>query len=238
MTTAPRIVPTVSRTLQSLDLAGWRPRLFVDEATESIEGDYETTLRSPRIGAWPNWWLGMAELYQRQPRADAYVMFEDDLVIAPHSREYIEAIWDRLPPRFGFLNLFVAGCRMHRLGAEHRQLQVVPKTSVGIGALALVFPNDALRAMLTSRYLLHHRRTLYGLKNQDGAMRRWAQRGSWPEVLHHPSLVQHTGSSIVRDTEGRRTRNSTLDNGWRSASALSRSFVGEDFDARLLLEEA
>lgn len=74
VTTAPRIQPTLELCLDSLVRAGWGvPRLFVDSQTE-IPARYShlpVTLREPRVGAWPNYYLALAELLMREPDADA-----------------------------------------------------------------------------------------------------------------------------------------------------------------------
>jgi hypothetical protein len=37
-------------------------------------------LREPSVGAWPNFYLGLAELLMREPDADAYLMVQDDAI--------------------------------------------------------------------------------------------------------------------------------------------------------------
>jgi hypothetical protein len=85
VTTAPRAVPTLTDCLASLAKAGWdRPRLFVD-GDVAIPPDFAhlpRTDRRPQIGAWPNYYLALAELLMREPEADAYLLVQDDALFA------------------------------------------------------------------------------------------------------------------------------------------------------------
>ncbi|MGE3780172.1 MAG: hypothetical protein AB7F89_23485, partial [Pirellulaceae bacterium] len=65
VTTAPRRRPTLERCLHSLSAAGWRaPHLFVDGSIRVPEPyrDLPATWRNPPVGAWPNFYLALAEL--------------------------------------------------------------------------------------------------------------------------------------------------------------------------------
>lgn len=234
ITTAPRIRETVTASLKSIDRAGWQPRVFADGVCDVPACQrFERTVREPKVGAWSNWLLGLQELYLRDADADAYVMFQDDLLIAQHTREYLETIWKTLPNGMGVLNLF-ANSRRLRSGAG-ASLEVVRASPHAISAVALVFTNSSLAKFLGNRYVVNHCRGARGTENIDGAVKRWTRRSGRPEVVHHPSLVQHTGSKIVLDRRRRRRRNSALGHGRKSAILVSRSFVGVDFDARRLL---
>jgi hypothetical protein len=97
VTTAPRAVPTLGRTLESLVRAGWdHARLFVEPGVDIPRrfAGWPKTVRDEPLGAYPNWYLGLAELVMRQPRAEAYFMLQDDVVFARGLREWLEyALW-------------------------------------------------------------------------------------------------------------------------------------------------
>lgn len=86
-------------TLKSLREAGFDwPRLFMDGvspgdwALGSDELDQlPVTLRWPAVRPWANWWLGLAELFAREPNADRYAMFQDDFVCVKNLRAYLTA---------------------------------------------------------------------------------------------------------------------------------------------------
>lgn len=97
VTTAPRPQPTLERTLSSLSAAGWeRPRLFAEPGTAlpSAFASLPQSRRESRLGAFSNWYLGLTELFFREPRADAYLMCQDDAVFALGARDYLETtLW-------------------------------------------------------------------------------------------------------------------------------------------------
>ncbi len=105
VTVAPRRIPTLGRTLESLLQAGFpEPHLFVDGDAD-FPSDYSVTRRDPKIGAWPNWILAAHELYQREPLATAYAIFQDDILLAKQVRQFLERIeW----PGDGYFNLYTS----------------------------------------------------------------------------------------------------------------------------------
>ena len=77
--------------------AGWeRPRLFVDAAVD-IPDAFATlpcTFRDEKVGAFPNYYLALTELLLRHPRADAYLVAQDDAIF--EDRESLPAYLDRV----------------------------------------------------------------------------------------------------------------------------------------------
>jgi len=81
VTTAPRVQPVLSTCLGSLTRAGWeRPHLFIDAAVNVPEpyDKFACTFRDERVGAWPNYYLALTELLLLRPRADVYMLVQDD----------------------------------------------------------------------------------------------------------------------------------------------------------------
>lgn len=236
VTTVPsRLGGLLPRTLASLARAGFdKPRLFIDGF-----GDCETccayarlglemTARSPKIappkeldksnktGNAGNWMLGMIELYIREPFADRYAMFEDDLVACRRLREYLEAC--PYPPR-GYWNLYTFP-QNQRLS---KGLGWFPSNQRGRGAVALVFNRESLSAMFTTPYLVsrpHSERRAWHCV--DGVIVEALKGVGWKEYCHDPSLVQHTGTmSVLKNA--------------KCPHPAAESFRGEDFDATELL---
>jgi hypothetical protein len=88
MTTAPRDEPTLARSVASLAEAGWpEPRLFMEPETEIPKSlaSLPISQRDRRLGAFPNWFLGLSELYFRDPYAEAYFMCQDDVIVTVHA---------------------------------------------------------------------------------------------------------------------------------------------------------
>ncbi|HUY36664.1 MAG TPA: hypothetical protein VMV69_28275, partial [Pirellulales bacterium] len=70
VTTAPRARSTLDQSLASLADAGWRrPRLFAEPGTVLPEcgRDLPVSRRDGKLGAFPNWYLGLSELFLREP---------------------------------------------------------------------------------------------------------------------------------------------------------------------------
>ena len=68
------------------------------------------TWREDGVGAWPSWYLALAELVLQQPDADAYLMLQDDVVL--HDRESLRGYLERVlwpGDRPGLVSLFYTG---------------------------------------------------------------------------------------------------------------------------------
>lgn len=191
--TAPREQPTLERTLTSLSQAGWdRARLFVEPGSPLpvIAASYAKTVRDERLGAWPNWWLGLVELMQRDPDADAYVMLEDDVDLRPGLRQWLEnELWPEA--KVGVVSLFCAA----RFGGPESGWRKIDAGWSFAGAQALVFPPAAARRFVAHPTPMNHRRTGrdQGQRDTDGIVGLWAQREGLPLYVFRPSLADHVG---------------------------------------------
>lgn len=209
ITTVPeRRETTLHTSIASLTRAGFsRMRLFVD-------GDlYGDTCRVKRIGAYGNWVLALWELYIRQPNAQRYAVFQDDVCACSHLREYLEAWY----PPSGYQCLYTAKSTASTAPKDgwYKSLQL------GRGALGLVFSCDAVRALLVHPKLLERPRVpLRGNQCIDGTVCDAMNAAGYSEWAHMPSLLQHTSEkSTVSGWDNRRSPV------WR----------GEDYDPRELL---
>ena len=135
VTVSPRAALTLERTLRSLQRAGFvAPRLFVDGGVDCPDG-FAVTARREQIGAWSNWYLAAHELYQRDPHATAFAMFQDDIMLGRNLRAFLEHVpW----PEAGYLNLYTASENGRGAGWFHPPLN-------SRGALGLVFNNATMR---------------------------------------------------------------------------------------------
>lgn len=224
------------RTLASLEKAGFpRPRLFVDgmdgcEMCRSYqELGLELTSRSPILrtdrSTYGNWALALAELYARNPDADRYALFQDDVVVYQNLRQYLDACQY---PSEGYWNLYT-------FPVNYRLIRKVNGWSRsnqrGLGALGLVFDQEAVIKLLSSptfirlpvmpiRSKVKHQADRF--RKVDGAIVTAMKNAGIREYVHNPSLIQHTG--IESSLLGRRTPHPIAD-----------SFRGEHFDALRLL---
>ena len=210
------------RTLASLATAGFdRPRVFVDgdqdAAAWAAEFGLDVTARGPEpVMAFASWILALWELYVRDPLADRYALFQDDLVTAPGLLAYLS----RMPfPERGYLNLYTFPVNEELRPPGHTGFY--PSNQRGKGAVGLVFDRPGTLALLGSRHIVERPLDAHSRgKSIDGAVVTAMSELGWREFVHYPSLVQHTGIS------------STMGNG---PHPLAPSFPGEQFNWESLL---
>lgn len=241
-----RTKTTLMRTLSSLSLAGFRqPVVFVDGYADLPDDIEEVCLyvvvRPRRLGAFLNWVLALWELYGREPEADLYAIFQDDLLAVKNLRQYLEATLINSagrPTRSGYYNLFTSVgnheflTRRGRVTVDYSSIGWEESSQLGWHATGLVFDRDAVITLLSDCQHIVRKpcRKSKGRndRNIDGAVadaltdRVDGPRG-WKEWVHIPSLIQHVGEV------------STMGHGTYSPSP---SFPGEAFDAMSLLTPA
>jgi hypothetical protein len=196
VTTAPRRQETLPWCLDSLARAGWSsPRLFIDSGVEVAErfSHMPVTRREPGLGAWPNYYLGLAELLMREPTADAYFMVQDDSIF--YDREdlgaYLEAaLWPDDP--VGAVSLYCPKTYTQPEPGWHVRADLWV-----YGALAFVFPRESAKRFIADLAVLEHRwsQRNEGRAQIDLTVGHWAQRSELPIYYPTPSLVQHIGDT-------------------------------------------
>jgi hypothetical protein len=229
------------RTVESLKTAGFpTPVLFIDGATHDDATSYEREFGVPCVPRWPvirtfgNWVLGLAELYIRNPGCSHYVMFQDDLVCSRNLRQYLERCeypsGERGRPK-GYWNLYTFDFYWRRAPRDQTVRREIKDgwfqspTGQGLGAVGLVFNRNAVVDLLTERGHVVTRPSHPGdrsWRNIDGGIVDALGKYGWREMVHNPSLVQHTGVKSVMGSQ-------------RHPDA--RSFRGEDFDCLSLLPQ-
>lgn len=200
------------RTLKSLAGAGFpEPRLFVDGAILPY-GRYQVTLRSPAVKPFGNWLLALMELYIREPTADRYAIFQDDLVTYKNLRQYLE----RWYPDNGYLNLFTSPANQSLAPPEPGRDRWFLSNQYGRGAVGLVFNRDAVVFLLThSECILRPQNGHNMHKSIDGAVILAMKSAGRREYVHTPSLVQHTGDVSTMESHPQKP---------------AEQFLGEEFD--------
>ncbi|MCG6154357.1 hypothetical protein [Rubinisphaera margarita] len=196
MTTAPRRVLTLEASVRSVFLAGWHDvRLFAEPGTK-LPADFVSLGRSDRdekLGAFSNWYLALSELYLRTPHADAFMVLQDDVVLARGLREYLDnQLWP--DPKVGVVSLY---CPSHVTLAVGCGFGITNEGWGWWGALALVFSNPGIRAFLSDIEVLNHRHhgPDDGSRNIDSVVGAWSRRSGLPFYVHCPSLVSHIGGA-------------------------------------------
>jgi hypothetical protein len=194
VTTAPRRQPTLSGCLDSLLRAGWeRPRLFVDGpvAVEARFADLPVTVRETRVGAWPNFYLALAEMLMREPKADAFFLIQDDVLLYDRRdlRRYLEeCLWPADP--VGAVSLFCSSTYTRPQAGWH-----APEAPWVWGAQTFLFPRASAKRLVADPDVLEHRWSgrNQGLANIDVVVGEWAARHGLAVYCPTPSLAQHVG---------------------------------------------
>ena len=222
------------RTLESLCRAGFdRPHLFVDNCRDQLgyanQFGLPVSVRSIAPGmphglrCAGNWHLSLLELWIRDPRADFYAIFQDDIVTCLNLREYLEkpnypaGIYrnlytfpppiQALPPSEDYVGWYLA----------KRRADGGP---TGKSACGLVFDRKATMALLTSeRFVERHTCPERGYRSIDGGITEALDEVGIKEYVHWPSLLQHHGMiSTRKEAIG------------KLPFPQAPSFRGEDFD--------
>lgn len=211
-----RLDDILPRTISSLKNGGFDdPLIFLDgDGTSHVIPPaslqkHRVVFRQKRIGAFANFTLALWELYLRDPTADRYAIFQDDIICCRNLRQYLEKCHD---PDRGYWNLYTWPSNVKAKKGWSLSDQW------GRGALGLVFTNEATTRLLAAPYLVNHPKHAHlGRRGIDKAVLESFKAIGWREMVHNPSLVQHTGriSSI----------------GHRMPVVESPVFCGEDFDA-------
>lgn len=221
VTTVPeRLKDLLPRTLASLRTGGFdQPRLFVDGAREL--GEYakfnlEVTVRYPNIFTYGNWVLALWEIYVRQPNADRYALFQDDLLTYRNLRGYLEHC--QYPDK-GYWNLYTFP---RNQALSKGRIGWYLSDQFGKGAVGLVFSREAVVVLLSQEYLVCRPQNAHrGQRSVDGGVVTAYKKAGWKEYVHNPSLLQHTGKVSSMRSVSHQT---------------AKSFRGEGFDAMELLE--
>lgn len=186
-------------TIKSLASAGFdKPRLFVDGDRDNASWEAEfgvpvTCRPAPALFVHGNWILSLYELYLREPTADRYAVFQDDMIALRNLKLYLSAT---KYPENGYLNLYTFPSQQHHCwktkGEKYRGW--FESTQHGKGAVGLVFSREAVLTLLTSRHMVERPMdSMIGMKRVDGGILESFRKAGWKEYCHSPTLIQHTG---------------------------------------------
>ena len=193
ITTAPRPVPTLGQTVASLGRAGWLNLSIVRDTRG--------------IGAWRNWIGGLRLLIRRQPRADAYMICQDDVVFCRGLRSYLQrSLWPAERETVALCSVFTPAAYQTSPPGWHRQCRGWYLSA----AQAWVIPPESARAIVAELA------DLDASKHIDNHIGKWARQTGRVPWYHAPSLAEHVGSG-----------NSALGDDRISDLRRSADFIGE-----------
>lgn len=208
VTTVPeRRHTTLPETLSSLSNAGFdSPILFVDgDPADAEYGDLGLPvafreLEGLRIKAFGNFVLACWELYIRSPQSDYYFIFQDDVKLGFTLDWFLEESRQIESQHQNFYLNFYTTSETWRVVGRNRQPPTIPELGWGQsaqrtqGALALCFPNRAMRVLLSSkRMTMNCLDPAIGRQNIDGTVSEAMRDSQFVELCHIPSLVYHLG---------------------------------------------
>lgn len=233
-----RQTTTLPITVESLAKAGFdKPRLFVDGsnalASYAVQFRLPVTVRgNDNIRTFGNWYLAAVELYMRNPNADRYSLFQDDIIGCKGLREYLEHTSypngkDARPK--GYLNL-ITYPQNEGLSKVNGPLPGpeesgwYPSNQMGKGAQGLVFDNASMVTLLTSDYMVNRVKDVRrGHQGLDGGIVTAMKRMGYIEYVHTPSLIRHIGEETSMGPDHPKTQ------------PVDKSFKGEQWNAMSLV---
>lgn len=232
ITTVPqRMDNLLPKTIASLASGGFdRPWIFVDGSEDLLlyKSRFPSaagyTLHYPNLLTYGTWVLSLAELYIRNPNSSMYAMFQDDFVCYRNLRAYLD---HHVYPEKGYWNLYTFPQNQELapkvgLTVRHR-VGWYESNQRGRGAVALVFDRATVLTLLSSQHMVERPLDAKrGWKAVDGGVVSALAKAGYRELVHNPSLVQHTGV------------HSTMRN---KPHPQANSFRGGEYDAMSLLNE-
>lgn len=213
-------------TLASLRLNGFdAPTLFVDGCTHLEALGYEqeyglpVVTRYPRIRTYGNWILALGELFVRNPSAERFAIFQDDVAVVRNLRGYLDTV--KLEDRT-YWNLYCVPSNQKSAPKDHRGFFRTAQR--GWGALALVFSRQGVIDLLTEKHTVERPMDAKrGHRSIDGGIVTAMNKAGYSELCHAPSLVTHIGHT------------SSMGNRWLNPPE---NWPGEDWDALELVPPA
>ncbi len=222
-TTIERREDLLPKTLASLAKGGFdKPRLFVDNCNDPKLYEHfglEVTVRFPQIKTFGNWILALWELWIREPNRDRYAIFQDDILVYPNLKQYLDSC--EYPTPESYINLYTVP-QNQQLAPKHNRPCWFLSNQYGRGAIALVFSLDAVKFLLSQKHMVNKPMGVKGFRNVDGAILTAFKASKWKEYCHNPTLTYHIGD---KSSMGNRSHQKPTT--WR----------GEDFNAMKLIEE-
>lgn len=209
------------RTLASLIRAGFEsPAIFLDgrhAGVEKLAAELSLPIitRTPPVGSLANWMTTLVYLYTTAPFATHYAIFEDDCVACANLKEYLQQYHiDKC-----YLNLLTHNENLVLTGGE---LGWHESNQRGRGAVGLVFNRQGVKTILGSQHFYEFPQRA-AAKGQDGLVIHAMKEAGYRELVHYPSLLQHTGQISA--------------NGGKLYLDPVKGFIGEDYDPMEKLNE-
>lgn len=195
--TAPRREPTLRASIASIVAAGWTPTIFAEPGTD-LSGleEFPIVQRPERLGVWGN----LRDILERAAASDAeqVLTFEDDAIVVPGARAFVEASGILAQPRVGFASLYTS--RAHHQAQEGWHTVETSRWGCFWGSVALAMPKASVE-QIASHPIARDWRGISGKQvppdvwNGDVALTRIVLDRKLQMWAHSPSLCQHVGET-------------------------------------------
>jgi len=233
LTTVPSRVNTLlPETLRDVTAAGIQPVLYVDgiltaEQESTIRGyaGYDVQINHHKnVRTFSHWYESALDLYLTNPWSEYYMFLQDDLTCPKTLLKYLRSC---RYPQNGYFNLYTFRENESVIQGKQTGWVEAYRTrqgyQLGLGAVGLVFPHNALITLLTQRHMLTRKRdAVRGHHSLDGAIVEAMNQAGYTEYVHNPSLLQHIGHE------------SSMGN---AKHADAKSYPGNNFDLLTLLKD-
>jgi len=148
VTTAPRLVPTLARCVASIQAAGWSDlRIFAEPGSDlkGLGAGAEVIQRTERLGAFRNFVASMRELLAEHSKAQAILLFQDDVILCREVRDFLERdLWPS--PKTGVISIYTPNHKVYAPEDVKGCRWINSKWL--IGACALAFPRHVAEAIV------------------------------------------------------------------------------------------
>ena len=192
ITSAPRPRPTLARCVASVIGAGFAPTVYAEPGTDLTGVSCPVVVRPERLGCWRNYVQTLRDLLAAEPRAQAIVIFQDDIVVAQRTREFLEHdLWPS--DRTGVVSLYSPDFKLYEAREKTGWKRIHSQWLMG--ACAMVYPREVAEA------LSRHTTWRGGAKRTIKDPAKWKAVDTWighavhAEKRHayypNPSLCQH-----------------------------------------------
>ncbi len=192
ITSAPRPKPTLARCVASVIAAGFAPTVYAEPGTDLTGVSCPVVARPERLGCWRNYVQTLRDLLASDPEAQAIVVFQDDVIVANRTREFLEHdLWPS--DRTGAVSLYSPDFKLYEAREKRGWKRINSKWLMG--ACAMVYPREVAEA------LSRHTTWRGGAKRTIEDPAKWKAVDTWighaihAEKRHayypNPSLCQH-----------------------------------------------
>jgi len=184
VTTAPRKGCTLHQCLSSLQETGWKPHVFAEPGSTPTPS-FPTITNKRKRGLWHNW-IYSAQYALRFSDAENILTVQDDALLHPESKEFIEKrLWPS--PSTGLISLYTPKHYGFDKNGVPRPLGLnrIQEPTLW-GAVALVWPREVLKRVLQTKVVKYW----IGVPPSRGT------KESLEERQADPSLVKNSDAAI------------------------------------------